>query len=102
MVRDLTVDGQNKPFLFSYRAIKELNKAGIKDGLESLERAAFLGFKFGAIKRNLPVDFTEATIEEWFDEDLSLIGDIKEIIEETMADFEKSSGGKKKTLKALK
>ena len=102
MVRDIEVKEKgNLPFLFSYRAIKELNKAGIKDGLESIEKAAFLGFKYGHIKRNQTITFKEEDIEEWFDDDISLIGKITEIIQEVMQDFEKETEGKKKALKKV-
>lgn len=98
MVREIKAGGKDRPFLFAYRAIKQLNKAGLTDGLESVEKAAYWGFYFGSVKRGLTPDFDESTIEEWFEDDISLIGEITEVITEVMGEFESATEGKKKAL----
>jgi hypothetical protein len=102
MVREIKAGGKTRPFLFAYRAIKQLNKDGVTNGLESLEKAAYWGFYFGAVKRGQTPDFEESVIEEWFEEDIALIGEISEVITEVMADFESATEGKKKPLNVSK
>lgn len=101
---DITEEGQKKnlPFLFSYRAIRDLNKAGITAGFETIEKAAYLGFYYGHLKQNKQVpSFTEETIAEWFEEDFALITQITEIVQEASVQITDAAEGKTKTLKKV-
>lgn len=87
MITRIKVGEKERPFLFSYRAIKESERAEksanqsvkegekpmIEDEFEVIERNIYLGFKYGALAVNQEPDFTPATIANWLDEDLTLV-----------------------------
>jgi len=73
MVTLIKVGEIERPFLFSWKAIKEADK--LAEGLsefEAIETNIYLGFKYGALKAGKEVDFTQETIAEWLDDDLTL------------------------------
>lgn len=98
MLRTIKAGGKDRPFLYSYRAIKEQSKITGTVGLENLEVGAYLGFKYGALNQEQAIDFSQADIEDWFDEDLGVVAEVSESMTEAMGQFEDLAEGKKKAL----
>lgn len=112
VLRHITVGGENKPFLFSYLAIAEMQKADFSNKNE-MEYLAFLGFKYGAIKHakekgvDPQINFTEEDIKDWFEDDLEaffevveVIGDMKPKLEKMMASLQGQQKRSQKKSKA--
>ena len=57
--------------------------------MEQTELMAFLGFKYGAIKEGIALDFELSSIEEWLEDDFSLLSVITATIDEMKVAQEK-------------
>jgi len=92
VTENIEAGGKDRPFLFSYKAIKELSKTNTEgtDELDQVELMAFIGFKHGAIKEKEEVDFELSDMEDWFEEDLSLLATITQVIENSKTLQEKA------------
>lgn len=86
-IQNIEAGGKQRPFLFSYKAIKELSSMPLQSmsEMEQMEVMAFLGFKYGAVKEGLKVDFKQADIENWLEDDLSLLGELQIMIDDMQA-----------------
>lgn len=94
ILKHIKVGGKAKPFLFSYLAITEMQKADLKEKNE-MEYLAYLGFKYGAIKvakdagKPAEIDFKEEDIADWFEDDLDSYFEVVEVIAEMKPKLEK-------------
>lgn len=97
MTQYIEAGGKKRPFLFRYKALKELCIAlGIKlsqlsklDDIDfsEAEKIIFLGFTHGAQSEQLEIDFKETDIEAWLDEDFPLVQKSMEVFNSQVADF---------------
>lgn len=83
----VTVNGEELPFLFSYRALKELTQSGkineTTPEMDQLEYTAWLGFKYGAIKKEKEFSLAQEALVEIFDEDPDVFLRVRELVEES-------------------
>lgn len=97
MLRTVKAGGKDRPFLFAYRAIRDLERGEKPKGLDQVELAGYYGFKYGAIAQKQEVDFKQEDVAEWIEQDVSLIVELKTIIAEATETFVKDlSEGKPK------
>ena len=94
VLQHIKVGGKARPFLFSYRAIRELTTIDLS-GKDELEVMAFLGFKHGAVKeakeagKEAVLEFQVSDIADWWDEDLNAFIQTQQVLEEMKAQLEK-------------
>ena len=94
----IEINQQARPFRFSLIAMKKLCKLtksklsglGVAlDDIENIVTMIHIGFEMGAKKEGVEIDFSRKDVEEWLDDDYS-------IIEQAMTIFAKSmTTGKK-------
>ena len=93
-LRHIKAGGKDRPFLFSYSAIRELANTDLT-GQDEIEVMAFLGFKFGEIKeakiesRKPVVDFSQSDIPDWFEDDFQSFLEVQSALEQMKALQEK-------------
>lgn len=82
----IEVGGEKRPFRLSYKAIKELkaeqkkNPEIVHDETAYAEFQIFLGFKHGALKEGQEIDFKLSDMEDWIDEDMSIMSQYTDIV----------------------
>ena len=89
-MRTFNVDGQERPFLLSYSALRKINEAG-DDYIAAIPKAAYAAFVAGARANKKEVDFSEEDVELWIDLDLSILEAIQEDMVKLKAVFEKKT-----------
>lgn len=80
--------GKERPFLFSYKAIQELATVDFSASNE-MEVMSYLGFKYGAIKEKQEVDFEQADVADWFEDDLESFVKVVEVVKSMQPMLEK-------------
>ena len=93
MVEYILAGGQQRPFAFTYKAIKrfcqetntKLNEMELSlSDFSQIEKMLFIGFVTGCEKDEKKVDFEETDIEDWIDVDFGLIEACTTVIAEQM------------------
>ena len=94
----IQVENQPRPFRFSLLAIKKLCKltesklselAQVLDDIENIITMVHIGFEMGAKKEGIKVDFSRKDIEQWLDDDYSIIEQASEIFSNSMSSGKK-------------
>ena len=94
----IQVDNQPRPFRFSLLAIKKLCKitesklselAQVLDDIENIITMVHIGFEMGAKKEGVKIDFSRKDIEQWLDDDYSIIEQASEIFSNSMSSGKK-------------
>ena len=94
----IQVDNQPRPFRFSLLAIKKLCKitesklselAQVLDDIENIITMVHIGFEMGAKKEGIKIDFSRKDIEQWLDDDYSIIEQASEIFSNSMSSGKK-------------
>ncbi|MCO6358544.1 hypothetical protein [Roseivirga pacifica] len=80
--------GKERPFLFSYKAIRDLAKVDLSIS-DEMEVMSYLGFKYGAIKEGIEVDFNQEDVADWFEGDLPSFFEVVEVIKAMQPMLEK-------------
>lgn len=87
-LKHIKAGGKDRPFLFSYRATRELAETDLSEK-DELEFMAYLGFKYGAIKENQEPTFNEQDIPDWFEDDMSSFIEVQKALQEMQPEMEK-------------
>ena len=94
----IQVENQPRPFRFSLLAIKKLCKltesrlselAQVLDDIENIITMVHIGFEMGAKKEGVKIDFSRKDIEQWLDDDYSIIEQASEIFSNSMSNGKK-------------
>ena len=94
----IQVNDQPRPFRFSLLAIKKLCKltesklselALVLDDVENIITMVHIGFEMGAKKEGVKIDFSRKDIEEWLDDDYSIIEQASDIFSNSMSSGKK-------------
>ena len=94
----IQVNDQPRPFRFSLLAIKKLCKitesklselAQVLDDIENIITMVHIGFEMGAKKEEVKIDFSRKDVEQWLDEDYSILEQAMEIFSNSMSSGKK-------------
>ena len=94
----IQVDNQPRPFRFSLLAIKKLCKltesklselGQVLDHIENIITMVHIGFEMGAKKEDVKIDFSRKDVEQWLDEDYSILEQSMEIFSNSMSSGKK-------------
>ena len=107
IIKHIQAGGKLRPFLFSYRAIRELANTDLTaaDADDELEVMSYLGFKYGAIKQakhqneKAVLDFKPSDVADWFEEDLNSFLEVQQALQEMEAFKEKMQAPQNKQQK---
>ena len=94
----IQVDNQPRPFRFSLLAIKKLCKltesklselGQVLDDIDNIITMIHIGFEMGAKKEGIKIDFSRKDIEQWLDDDYSILEQAMEIFSNSMSSGKK-------------
>ena len=94
----IQVNDQPRPFRFSLLAIKKLCKltesklselALVLDDIENIITMVHIGFEMGAKKEKVKIDFSRKDVEQWLDDDYSILEQAMEIFSNSMSSGKK-------------
>lgn len=77
--KTIKIAGEDRPFLISYRAAKELAVSQVNDpeletrngGIDFQELLIFLGFKYGAMSQKMEFSYSIDDVIGWIEEDIN-------------------------------
>lgn len=94
----IKVEDQPRPFRFSIMAMKKLCKitesklselATVLDDIDNIILMIQIGFEMGAKKEGIAIDFSRKDIEQWLDDDYTILEQAMEIFGNSMSNGKK-------------
>lgn len=94
----IKVNNQPRPFRFSIMAMKKLCKmtesklselGQVLDDIENIILMIQIGFEMGAKKEGTQIDFSRKDIEQWLDDDYSILEQAMDIFGRSMSNGKK-------------
>ena len=86
MIEQIDINGVSHPFLFSIRAVREIDRIEKKkedvDDFEMAFLMGWLGLKYGYLASKREIKFTREDFEGWVDVDPSILENISKIVVE--------------------